>query len=174
MADEALAARIGRLEDREAIRDLCSRYSLAVDDHDFDTLATLFAPETRYGWVNQPPQAVGRDATIEILRSRIGPAGPSFHVNHDMIVDWDETDPNRATGIVFCHAEVFPAGKHLVGAIRYRDVYVKQQGKWMFGERFLSFLYFTPVEEYPGILAQRERLRFISPPLPAHWPEFAA
>lgn len=173
MTDEALATRIMKLEDREAIRNLCSRYSLAVDDHDFDTLATLFAPDTQYGWVDQPPQAVGRDATIDLLRSRIGPSGPSFHVNHDMIVDWDESDPARATGIVFCHAEVNPAGKQLAGAIRYRDSYVKIDGKWMFASRFLSFLYFVPVEDHPGILTQTDRLRVGGTSRPAHWPHYA-
>jgi hypothetical protein len=173
MSDEALAARIARLEDREAIRVLCSRYSLAVDDHDFDTLATLFAPDALYGWVDAPPQGTGREQVIEVLRSRIAPAGPSFHVNHDMFVDWDEGDPAHASGMVFCHAEVCPAGTQLIGAIRYRDKYVKSDGRWMFAERFLSFLYFTPVDRYPGVLTLRERLLFANPPLPAHWPAYA-
>jgi hypothetical protein len=174
MADDSLAQRIERLEDREAIRALCSRYSLAVDDHDFDTLGGLFAVDARYGWVDAPPQAEGRAAITELLRSRIGPAGPSFHVNHDMVVDWGANDRSRATGIVFCHAEVIPSGKHLVGAIRYRDSYVKQDGRWLFAARFLSFLYFTPIDEYPGILGARERLRMINPPAPAHWPVWQA
>jgi len=174
MTDDSLAARIERIEDREAIRALCSRYSLAVDDHDFDTLGSLFATDAFYGWVDAPPQAEGRAAITELLRSRIGSAGPSFHVNHDMIVDWDAADRGRATGIVFCHAEVIPAGKHLVGAIRYRDSYVKADGRWLFAERFLSFLYFTPVDEYPGILGLRERLRMMNPPAAAHWPQWQA
>lgn len=173
MMDEALAARIARLEDREAIRNLCSRYSLAVDDHDFDALGSLFAPDALYGWVEQPPQATGRAAVTELLRSRIAPAGPSFHVNHDMIVDWDDSQPGRATGIVFCHAEVCPAGKQLIGAIRYRDSYVKLDGQWKFAERFLSFLYFTPFEDYPGILTMRDRLRVGAAAQPAHWPHYA-
>jgi len=173
MTDVVLAAKIAKLEDREAIRNLCSRYSLAVDDHDFNTLETLFAPDTLYGWVDQPPQAVGRAATIELLRSRIGPSGPSFHVNHDMIVDWDENDADRATGVVFCHAEVIPAGKQLKGAIRYRDTYVKIDGKWMFGSRFLSFLYFAPIEDYAGILGVRDRIRVSDTAKPAHWPHYA-
>jgi hypothetical protein len=171
--DETLAARITKLEDREAIRNLCSRYSLAVDDHDFDALGALFAPDALYGWINQPPQASGQPAVKELLRGRIGPSGPSFHVNHDMIVDWDENDPTRATGTVFCHAEVNPAGRQLIGAIRYRDSYVKLDGKWLFAERYLSFLYFVPIEDYPGILTAKDRLRTGPNPAPAHWPEWA-
>jgi hypothetical protein len=173
MSDEALAARIGRLEDREAIRILCSRYSLAVDDHDFDTLATLFAPHARYGWANQPPQAEGREAVAALLRSRIAPGGPSFHVNHDTFVDWDDSDPARASGMVFCHAEVCPAGVQLVSAIRYRDKYVKIENRWMFAERFLGFLYMTPVDRYPGVLALRDRMLVATPPQRAHWPAYA-
>lgn len=173
MTDHDLAARIALLEDRHAIMDMCSRYSLAMDDHDFDALAGLFAPDAVYGWVDQPPQAEGRAAIVELFRSRIGNSGPSFHVNHDMIIDSDAADPSRASGIIFCHAEVCPAGKQLACAIRYRDRYVKMDGKWLFAARFLSFLYFVPVEEYQGILTQIDRLRVGGSARPAHWPHFA-
>jgi hypothetical protein len=169
----SIEARLAKLESREAIRNLCSRYSLAVDDHDFTSLTALFARDARYGWVSDADPTVGRDAIGALLESRIAPAGPSFHVNHDMLVDWDDSDPERATGIVFCHAEVSPAGRHLVGAIRYHDVYVREEGRWLFAERRLAFLYFTPVGQYPGVLESRERLRFLEPHQHGHWPDFA-
>jgi ketosteroid isomerase-like protein len=171
MTEDTLADRIARLEDREAIRTLCSRYSLSVDDHDFATLGDLFAPDALYGWVDSPPQATGREGIRELLRSRIGASGPSFHVNHDMLVDWE--GPDAASGIVFCHAEVTPPSGQFIGAIRYRDTYVRHDGTWLFGSRFLSFLYFTPPGEYVGLLGQKDRLRHVSPALPAHWPAFA-
>ena len=46
MREEDLAARIQRLEDIEAIRRLKARYCAACDDdHNPDTLVTLFAPD---------------------------------------------------------------------------------------------------------------------------------
>jgi hypothetical protein len=172
MGEATLAERVQRVEDREAIRDLCSRYSLHVDNHEFDALGALFAPDARYGWVDQPPQAEGQAAIRALLESRIGPSGPSFHVNHDMMVEWG-TAKDRAKGIVCCHAEVCPGGRHYLSAIRYHDQYVRIDGRWLFAERFLGFLYFTPPSEYEGILMMRERMRIASAPRPAHWPAFA-
>ena len=47
--DVDIAARLMALEDRTAIQTLCSRYSLAVDDHEYATLKTLFAPDAECG-----------------------------------------------------------------------------------------------------------------------------
>ena len=174
MNDSALANRITRLEDQLAIRELCGRYSVALDDHDFDTLGMLFAPQAVYGWVDSPAQAVGRDAVVDLLRRRVAPAGPSFHFNHDILIDWEHTDSARVTGTVSGHAEVCPSGVQLIGAIRYRDHYVKVESRWMFAQRLLSFLYFVPVDEYPGILKLRERLHVGGAPQAAHWPSYAA
>lgn len=172
MSDESLLARIQKLEDREAIRALCSLYSLSVDNHDFATLGTLFAPTALYGWIDQPPQAIGATAIQSLLEERIAPAGPSFHVNHDMMVDWHTADPDRASGMVFCHAEVSPGGNQFVGAIRYHDKYVRHDGVWKFEARFLAFLYFAQPSDYVGIFTTKDRIRTAQPAKPAHWPAF--
>lgn len=170
-SNDDIAARLRRLEDREAIRDLIGRYSLAVDNHDFAALGALWHPDAVYGYVDQP-QATGARAIAALLEERIGPSGPSFHVNHDQIVDWDERDPDRASGIVFCHAEVAPGGHQYQAAIRYHDRYVRHAGRWLFAQRFLGFLYFTPPSGYDGILLETERFRPAGARNRAHWPAF--
>jgi len=172
MSDDAILRRLRKVEDRDAIRDLIGRYSLAVDNHDFDALGALWHPHATYGWVGQPPQAEGAAAIRALLESRIGPAGPSFHVNHDQIVDWDENDPDRASAVVFCHAEVTPDGSQYQAAIRYHDRYIRHEGRWLFAERRLGFLYFTPPSSYEGILLRRERMLPGGQRNPAHWPAF--
>lgn len=168
-----LEARIRRLEDAQELRQLCGRYSLAVDDHDFARLGDVFARDASYGWHGRDPDATGREAVVALLRSRLEPSGPSFHVNHDHIVDWDDGDPNLASGVVFAHAEGSPGGRHMINAIRYHDRYVREEGRWRILERQLAFLYITAVEDYAGVLTADVRLRHVDPPLPGHWPDFA-
>lgn len=169
--DEDVIARIRRLEDREAIRTLTSTYSLAVDDQNFPLLGSLWAPQARYGYVGEAPQAEGQPAIAALLTERIGAMGPSFHVNHDTLVEWDPADPDRATGVVMCHAEVTPAAGQFIGAIRYRDRYLRHDGKWLFEERLLSFLYYARPAEYDGILQSDTPLTVFNPPRARHWPQ---
>lgn len=167
----SLEARIKRLEDVDAIRQLCSRYSLAVDDHDFDALESVFSRDATYGWSGREPDATGQAAVVELLRSRLSSAGPSFHVNHDHIIDW-EAD-GSARGVVFAHAEGSPGGKQYINAIRYHDRYVEEDGGWRIAERSLAFLYIVSPDDYANIMLQKDRLRHVSPALPGHWPHFA-
>jgi hypothetical protein len=169
-----LQSRIRRLEDIHEVQQLCSRYSLAVDDHDFVALREIFAKDATYGWHGRDPDAIGRDAVIDLLRSRLGPAGPSFHVNHDHLLTWDDNRADEAAGIVFAHAEGSPGGKQFLNAIRYHDRYVREEGAWRIASRNLAFLYITRPEDYAGVLLNKARLRHVDPPIPGHWPAFDA
>ena len=172
MNGEPLAARIQKLEDRDAIKALVTRYSLAVDDHDFETLGSLWAPDARYGFFNDV-QAEGAEKIAALLEGNISGGGVSFHVNHDHLIEWDARDPHRASGTLCTHAETSVAGQHQVCAIRYADKYVRHEAQWLFAERFLGFLYFAPVEEYAGLLVKRDRLLFPGgAAIQAHWPNF--
>jgi hypothetical protein len=173
MNEADFAERLRRMEDREQIRTLASLYSLAVDDHDFATLQSLFTADAKYGWVGSEARTVGDQAIVASFAEKLANSGPSFHVNHDQIVEWDEKDANRARGVVLCHAETSHRGGQNVAAIRYRDVYVRDGGRWKFGERLLAFLYFTPVDRYPDILMVKNRLRLPGGEMPAHWPAYA-
>lgn len=167
-----LAARLQKLEDRAAIQALVSRYSIAVDDHDFKTLASLWAPDARYGFFDDV-HAEGDAQIAALLESNISSGGVSFHTNHDHLIEWEERDPDRAQAILSCHAEVTIAGEHQVSGIRYHDKYVRHQGQWLFAERFLGFLYFSPAQDYAGLLLEDNRVRFPgAPAIAGHWPSF--
>lgn len=169
MSDD-LAARLQQLEDREAIRNLISRYAFAVDDHDFNVLATLWAPNARYGFYDEI-HAQGAEKIAALLKANIQTGGVSFHTNHDHVIEWTDDNPDLAHGILSCHAEVTVANEHQVSGIRYRDTYVRLEGKWLFAERLLGFLYFSPAEDYAGLLLREERLHLPGlPPMKAHWP----
>ena len=153
-AAEVMERRIRRLEDREAIRVLVGRYALAMDNKDFDLAARLFASDARFGWKDGSFTFDGRDAIVDMYRTRLAGAGPSFHYTHDQFVEWDDKDDDRATGLVLGHAETSAGGVQSLVAIRYDDRYVRTDGVWLFRERLLGFLYNAPVAEYDGILLQ--------------------
>lgn len=173
MTDTDISARLRRLEDREEIRSLVAHYSKYIDDHDFDGLATLWAPDARYSWKDSPDVAEGGETVAALLRSRIENNGPSYHVNHDHVIEFG-ADPDRATGLVCAHAETTGPNGQNVAAIRYHDRYVRHQGRWVFAARALAFLYFTPVNQYHEIMLAKQRMRLPNgAQLQGHWPEFA-
>ncbi|MBX3529038.1 MAG: nuclear transport factor 2 family protein [Rhizobiaceae bacterium] len=172
MSSNDIGARLRRLEDREEIRMLVARYSQHVDDHDFASLATLWAPDARYLWKGSSDVTVGGDNVAALLKSRIEPTGPSYHVNHDHVIEFAD-DPDRASGLVCAHAETSNATSHNIAAIRYHDRYVRHESRWKFAERALAFLYFTPVADYRDVLRVKERMRLPNgTKLAAHWPDF--
>jgi uncharacterized protein (TIGR02246 family) len=166
----ALERRIRRIEDREAIRVLAGRYALAMDNKDFDLVAELFAPDARFGWIDGAFAFDGREAIVAMYRDRLKDAGPSFHYTHDQIVEWNPADDDRATGLVLGHAETSSGPAQSLVAIRYHDRYVRRDGRWLFQERLLAFLYNTPVAQYDGILMTPDRIRLPTGSKRAHWP----
>lgn len=172
MSEADLAARIGRLEDRVAIGDLISTYSLCVDDHDFDGLAKLWHADAIYGWRGAPPAAQGAAAIATLLESRISSSGPSFHVNHDHVVEFGQGHADQANGFVFAHVEASVGGRQVQSAIRYYDRYIRHEGQWLFAARELAFLYSVPSADYASVLTRSDRMLSGPTPGPAHWPDF--
>jgi len=158
--DTDLAARIRRLEDREAIKELIARYGLVMDDRDMDGMPGLFTADVRILSRDGVMDARGRDAAIALFRGRFTVLGPSNHFTHDKIIRFGD-DPDEATGIVLSHAEMQRKGEPMLAAIRYTDRYRREDGAWRFAERLFDFFYYVPTAEYldalgPG-LATRMR-----------------
>lgn len=153
------------------IADLCAEYFIACDNQDVEHLAALFTDDIRITATNGMLTAVGLDAAIEIYRKMFSIRGPSYHWSHDRLIHFDDSNPDRATGVVFAHAETTPRGTASIAAIRYRDTYAKRPDRWQFSARTLDFLYYTPmvqfIERFPG------ELRVLGPEgwIPADLPE---
>src|ERR1700729_3056237 len=67
MAEESIDLRLGRLEARAEIAELLTRYAFLIDDHEFDALGELFAPDARFG--SPGNTHVGRDAIVGKYRA---------------------------------------------------------------------------------------------------------
>ena len=169
MSTDDLEQRIRRLEDRQQIQDLAVRYGFAVDDHDFERIRELFAPDSRLRTNAGVIKGEGVDAVVGYFETHFGRLGPSNHFVHGHLIDFQ--DDSRATGLVSSHAEVWRDGIPMLTAMRYIDTYVRIDGTWLFEERIQSYMYFVDVREYPEALGAKLRVRTPpAAPAPGDWP----
>jgi ketosteroid isomerase-like protein len=165
-----LEGRIRRLEDRAELRELVARYCIAIDDRDIDAIARVFTADGRFRSRDGVMEARGREAVLQQFRGRFAALKATNHIAHDQILTFG-TDPNSAHGLVTSHAEVWRNGQALIAALRYEDVYRREEGEWRFADRLLSFLYYLPVGEYAEGLGSRRRMRAYGDQRPADYPE---
>ncbi len=138
-----LATRIERLEAIEAIRQLASRYALAIDVRDPDALMELFVEDVQVG-----KDRVGRAALKEwfdiILRTRIK---QTAHIVMNHVIEFESEE--AAYGVVYCRAE-HELDKHfVVQQMQYWDTYVRRDAIWYFRRRIPLAWYATDVLDRP-------------------------
>jgi hypothetical protein len=127
--------------------ELAHRYAVALDRKDHAALAALFVPAI---------QAKVREQ-LEPTIDRLGVTVLSVTTQ---VVDLDPTDPDRATGTVYCTAEVEdPDHGWIRQSIVYLDRYERHDGEWYFRARDHQLVYGFSMHERP--LLQD----------PANWPE---
>lgn len=166
--------RIRRLEDRVEIRELLTRYCLLIDDREMDGVAALFTPDGAFRSRDGVLNACGTEAVVAQFAGRFAALGPSFHFTHDLVLRFDDADPDLAFGTLTSHAEVVREGVPMLTAIRYADTYSRHEGRWKFKDRLLSFLYYLPVDEYVSAMRGALRMRAYGDPRPADFPESLA
>jgi uncharacterized protein (TIGR02246 family) len=169
MSKDDFAVRLDRLESENAIRNLVARYCFAIDNHDLAAVGELFTENARVASRDGVMDATGRDAIVQQYAGRFKVLGPSNHVSHDHWIRFDR--PDHATGLVSAHAELWRNDKAMVTALRYDDLYRREDGVWRFQERILSFLYYVPLSDYPRILGEKDRMRAYEQPALADYPE---
>lgn len=168
---DELARRIDRLEARHAIAELVSRYAIACDEQNIAALGDLFTEDATLDSPSKRMVAEGRDAICALFNRTLATRGPSCHWTHDLIVRPDPDDADRATGVVYCHAETTPDAVASVAALRYADEYQRVDGQWRFRRREMAYLYYVPVTEYPTALGATLRVHAGGAVLPADYPE---
>ncbi|MDE2618873.1 MAG: nuclear transport factor 2 family protein [Sphingomonadales bacterium] len=164
-----LESRIARLEAESQIRQLIARYSFCIDDRRLAEVRALFADDAVLRSSDGVMHAEGVEAIMAQYAGRFAVLGPGHHVMHDVQIDFDSA--TTARGRVAGHAELWRNGTMMVAAIRYADRYRQTPQGWKFAERTIGFLYYVPVEAYPGILGRTDRNRAYPTPMPADFPE---
>ena len=127
--------------------ELAHRYAVALDLKDVGTLAGLFVPHL---------QAKLREQ-FEPVIARLGVTVLSVTTQ---VVDMDPADDDRATGTVYCTAEIDdPDYGWIRQSIVYLDRYERVDGQWYFKPRDHQLVYGLSLSERPLIQD------------PANWPE---
>lgn len=89
-----LAARVDRVESTEQIRQLASKYALALDMRDIDALVNLYVDDVR---INK--QVSGRQALKLVFCEVVRAFTASVHHIGNHIIEFD--DPDSAHGLVY-------------------------------------------------------------------------
>lgn len=141
-AEDDLATRITRIEDRQAIEQLPIRYALAVDQRDVAAWTEVFVPD-----INMGRHGIGREA----LRDFIVPQFKWFYRSIHQIVGHrvELLGSDTARGSVYCRAEHEVGDRWIVMAIRYDDEYRKVDGEWYFSRRQERHWYAADLNEHP-------------------------
>ncbi|MCA0448243.1 MAG: nuclear transport factor 2 family protein [Proteobacteria bacterium] len=138
-----LAARLDRLESRDEIRQLISKYSLALDMRDMDAMAGLFAEDVKVGKDASGRRAL-RDWLDETMRVQFD--GTSHHVG-TTIIEFVEKD--HAVGVVYSKNEHETGAEWVIMQMMYYDRYERMGGRWYFRRREPLYWYATDLNKPP-------------------------
>jgi ketosteroid isomerase-like protein len=148
MADD-LEARLRRLEDIEAIKQLKARYcAYCDDDYDADGLASLFTEDAVWDGGGTFGRADGRDGVRKHF------AGASDRVTiarHQVMNPIVEIDGDSATGHWLLFQPCTNAGSDgeqaMWLAATYADRYRRVDGEWLIAETLIDVAFFTPFDQ---------------------------
>jgi uncharacterized protein (TIGR02246 family) len=130
--------------DRVAIRELVDAYAHCADRRDAQGQKSLFTEDTHFvvhmdGQGSEPTQVLdGREALTPVFEN-LTTYKATMHFNGQSTI---ALDGDRATGESYCMAHHLSVGADgqrtlMIAAIRYDDVFVNQDGAWLFAERRL-------------------------------------
>jgi hypothetical protein len=155
----SIETRLREVEDRAEIHDLLSRYSIAIDARDIDTIASLFSVSAEVGFEEDHDYGDSGEDGRAIVKAfyirRMDVYDFMFHYFHGNTLTF--TGPDSASGIVIAHTEGAVNGQGILAGIHYHDDYVRENGKWLFLKRKYDFLYRMPFTELPTRLATVDR-----------------
>ena len=148
MTDQALLARIDRLESLDEIRQLAAKYSLSLDMRDMDAHVNLFVDDIRVSREHTGRAHLKRwlDDTL-----RLQFTGTSHHIGNHII---EFEDPDRAHGVVYSKNEhetpcADGGSEWVIMQMLYWDNYERRDGRWYFRRRLPCYWYATDLNKPP-------------------------
>jgi len=130
------------LIDREAIRDLASRYAHCVWRKDVDGVVQLFAEDGEMDTGDRPPLKGHAALRGEYARMITGPQFHPFVHNHLIDLHGD-----TASGVCYLDLRATVEGTSMIGSGYYEDRYVRVGGEWKFEARKLTLCHFVPLRQ---------------------------
>jgi len=141
--DPTASDRLDRIESSLAISQLPSRYAMALDARDLDSLVELFIGDVEAGAEGRGREALKRWYDRVLRR---------FYRSIHLICghQFDFVDADHATGSVYCRAEHEDGDGWYVITMRYEDDYARHDDQWCFVRRREYPWYSVDVTERPG------------------------
>jgi hypothetical protein len=170
VSDRDFESRLREVEDRAAIQELGILYGFVMDERSEKGIRQIFAEDAVLGSEDGVFAANGIEEIVKTYMGRFAALGPTNHFSHGHVVRFDESDPDRATGLLSSHAEVDRNGVAMQVALRYKDEYRRNGGRWQFTKRVMGYMYYMPFAELSE-LGDRNSVRAYGDQRPADWPE---
>lgn len=138
---QALVARVGRLDDIEAIRGLRARYHELVNEDQGSRLHELFSPDAAVAYGGRA-EVRGRENIRAFFASFPVQSARQFIHSHVVHVDG-----LRGTGSSYLDGRPVRDGKSFYVVGRFDDEYIKIDGEWLFQRVTLSVHYMIEAAE---------------------------
>lgn len=126
----------------EQIRQLASRYALAVNMRDLDALVELFVDD-----VFASEGRFGRAALADVFRPHFSASAVDVLEVTTHVINL--LDPDRATGTVYSRCEMGTPGRWARQSIAYEDRYERRDATWYFVRRNHLLFYGLDEDERP-------------------------
>jgi hypothetical protein len=169
--DLSVEQRLQRVEDRQAIQELGILYGFIMDEREAPGIREIFMADATLDSQDGVFQAVGLEQIVETYLGRFAALGPTNHYSHGHVVKFRDDDPDSAFGLLCGHAEVFRNGVGMQVALRYKDEYRRDGGRWKFAARLMSYMYYLPSTEYAEGFGAADSMRAYGDRRPSDWPE---
>jgi uncharacterized protein (TIGR02246 family) len=141
--EDEILRRLDRIESRDEIRQLISKYSLALDMRDMDAMAGLFVPDVRVGRGQSGREAL-RAWLDDTMRKQFD--GTAHHVGTTII---ELLGADEAVGIVYSKNEHETGAEWVIMQMMYYDHYRRVDGRWLFARRQPLYWYATDLNKPP-------------------------
>lgn len=124
------------MDDESQINVTLSAYSQLLDDGHFEPWSDLFTEDARLSFPGR--DAEGRDAIRALMEQVQGDGARGKHMTANTTVQVSGDTATSSTDYLMVRAGAEGIG--IVSAGRYHDTLVRQDGKWRFRERRITFL----------------------------------
>lgn len=127
---DELKARVRRLEDIEAIRQLRHKYFRCLDGKLWDEMAECFAEDVSASYFNGEFKFKGRDETVQFFKMGLTDALVGMHHGHHPEIEITSENTGRGTWSLHNYLvdRKHNRGQRIAGV--YQDEYVKEHGEW--------------------------------------------
>lgn len=136
--EETAEARLQRLEDREAIRNLLMDYGRFLDQRDFAAFSQLFS-EKEGEWIGGLGRAKSSQAILKLMEDTIGGdskgiGAPNYHLFSNEMISVDGDQAKASTKWMFV-VQGEADRPQIIYLGHYEDVLIRENGHWKFLRR---------------------------------------